>query len=153
MAHHVWGDDWFKKNGEDLGAAITLCATIWRKWGRISCHPKEKWGALQDQSSFYSAFWPVHELVKPGHLYYRWPKLFMHVEVYLGKLLKFLQLPRLVRAYQYRVYNYAVQKACARYPHITEEIVVDLDWPEYIKPGIFGDVDGMKIHNKYWKQL
>jgi len=66
-------------------------------------------------------------------------------------LTKYTGLHRLGLWYQAQVYNYAVQKMCKKYPEITEELVRDLDGYELIKPGIFGKVDGLKIHNKYWR--
>jgi hypothetical protein len=39
---------------------------------------------------------------------------------------------------------------CKKHPHIIDEIVSSLDGYEFVKPGIFGKVDGQTIHDKYW---
>lgn len=148
---HYWGDDWFEKNGDDLYKAINYCCDVWRTYGRIGTHGKEKYGTFRDQLWAYRAEWPIYELVKPGYLYYRWPKWVMRIENKLGNIVRFLRLHRLIQLYQRIVYNYAVQQACKRWPNVIDEIVSDLDGYEWVKPGIFGPIDGAKIHFKYWK--
>lgn len=150
---HCWGDDWFKKHGHKLDEAIYYCIMTWRKWGRISTHGKEKYGTFRDQASGYGAWWAVHELVKPGHMYYRWSKRVMWWDIRLGKAVRWLGLHKLFHVWQRTVYNYAIQKMCRKYPEITDELVCDLDLYFWVKPGIFGSVDGEKIHNKYWKRI
>ena len=49
--------------------------------------------------------------------------------------------------------NEIVQKVCAKHPDIVDEIIMDLDFYEWIKPCEYGKVDGVKIHEKYWKPL
>jgi hypothetical protein len=49
--------------------------------------------------------------------------------------------------------NEIVQKVCAKHPDIVDEIIMDLDFYEWIKPCEYGNVDGVKIHEKYWKPL
>lgn len=153
MPHHVWGDEWFEKNGADLDRAISYCCGIWRKYGRIGTHGKEKYGTFRDQLMSYRAEWPIHELVKPGYVMYRWPRQFMRLERKLGTVVRFLRLHKPIQWYQRQVYNYAVQKACKKYPKIIDEIVSDLDGYEWVKPGAFGPIDGVKIHSKYWKEM
>lgn len=150
MPHHMWGDDWFKEYGKDLGKAIRYCMDTWRRLGRIGTHGKEKYGTFRDHVYFYRGWWAIHELVKPGHVGYRWPRWIMHVDLFLGRVVRFLRLYKPIQWYQAQVYNYAVQKVCKKYPKIVDEIVSDLDGYELIKPGIFGNIDGKKIHDKYW---
>lgn len=50
-------------------------------------------------------------------------------------------------------YNKVFQMACKKWPHIVDELVVDVDGWEWIKPCKWGDVDGTAIHRKYWKSL
>lgn len=148
---HVWGDEFFKKHGKDLNDAIDYCQTVWTRYGRIgSSGSKEKWGTFRHNVDFYYAYWPIHELLKPGYHYYRYGRRLMILENYLGYIVRFLRLDYVVRKWQAVVYNYAIQKVCRKYPEIIDELVVDSDYPELIKPGIFGKVDGQVIHNKYW---
>ena len=153
MPSHFWGDEWFEKHGNDLEAAIRYCTDVWRKWGRIGSHSKEKYGSMRDHVRFYGAWWAVYELVKPGYMYYSGPKWFYKTDLFLGRIIVFLRLYLPVQWYQAQVYNYAVQQACKRYPEIIDEIVADLDGYELVKPGLFGKVDGTKIHDKYWRRV
>lgn len=150
MPHHIWNDDWFKENGDDLDSAICYIMNFWRKWGRIGSHGKEKYGTFRDHPYFYNAWWPIHELFKPGHVYYRWSKPMYKFDLFLGNIVRFLRLHIPIQWYQKIIYNYAIQQACKKYPKIIDEIVADLDGYELVKPGIFGKIDGVKIHNKYW---
>ena len=148
---HYWGDEWFQKNGNDLDSAISYIMKTWKRYGRIGSHGKEKYGTFRDHVYFYRGYWAIHELVNPGYVYYRWPRLFMHCEIFLGNVIQFLRLYKPIQWYQSKVYNYAVQKMCKKYPNIVDELVSDLDGYELIKPGIFGNVCGKTIHSKYWR--
>lgn len=143
MAYHVWGDDWFEKNGNDLYNAVHYCMDFWRKWGRIGSRGKEKWGQFND----YPTFWDggLHTLLYPGYVRIKRP--FLHYKIdwkILIPLTTWTGIHRLGLWYQYQVYNYAIQKMCKKYPNIVDELVGCLDGRELIKPGIFGKVDGRK---------
>lgn len=152
MPFHTWDDEWFEEHGNDLYSAIHLCMEGWTKWGRIGTHGKEKFGVFRDQLYPYRAEWPIHELVKPGHVYYCWPKWLMQVELVLGAVVRKTPIPWLVLKWQAAVYNYYVQKACKLYPEVIDEIVSDLDYYEWVQPGLFGPIDGIQIHNQYWER-
>lgn len=149
MTFHVWGDEWFQRNGDDLNRAIHQICRDWRRWGRLGCHGKEKYGTFRHHTCFYSGEWPVHELVLPGHVFYRWPKWVMRWELALGRVVRAVRLDRAVRWWQGRVYNWALQRACRRYPSVVDELVSDADFPDLIR----GRVDGRTIHDKYWVRL
>lgn len=152
MPFHVWGDPWFQKHGKDLDNAIDYCMDTWRRYGRIGSHGKEKYGTFRDHVYFYTGWWAFHELVNPGYVSHQWAK-FYKIDLLLGDLVRFLKLHKPIQWWQKLVYNYAVQRACKKYPNIVDEIVADLDKYELVKPGIFGKIDGVKIHNKYWTKL
>jgi hypothetical protein len=153
MPSHHWGDKWFEEHGHKLDKSISYCCLIWRTYGRIGTHGKEKYGTFRDQLYPYRAYWAVHELLKPGHAYYRWGKKIMKADIALGCVIRFLRLDRLITKYQALIYNYAIQQACKRYPEITDEIVSDLEGYEWVRPGIFGPVCGKTIHEKYWTRV
>ncbi len=150
---HMWNDEWFEKNGNDLHNAIDYCMKTWIKYGRIGTHGKEKYGTFRDYVYFYNGYWAIHELVKPGYIYYRWPKWLMKLDIKLGRVVQFLRLYVPIQWYQAQVYNYTIQTVCKKYPNIIDELVSDLDGYELVKPGIFGKVDGIVIHKKYWKSF
>jgi len=153
MPNHCWGDKWFEEHGDDLNSAIDFCIDFWRKWGRIGSHGKEKYGTFRHHVYFYNAWWALHELAKPGYVSYRWPKWIMHIDIFFGKIVCFLSIQRLFNRWQGLVYNYAIQKACTKYPDIVDELVSDSDHSELIKPGLFGKIDGQEIHDKYWTSI
>lgn len=149
---HIWEDSWFKKHGNKLDTAISDIMDIWRKWGRIGSHGKEKYGTFRDHPYFWDG--GLYTLLYPGHVYVHLPFVYFKLDWYIIKpLTKYTGLHTLGMWYQEQVYNYAVQKMCKRYPEITDELVRDLDGYELIKPGIFGNVNGTVIHNKYWKSI
>ena len=153
MPSHYWNDDWFEKNGEDLGEAISYCISFWRRWGRIGSHGKEKYGTFRDSpylwdGGIWSLFYPGYVWVKPGF----WSFIYYKFDHYFTKpFTRWTGLYRLGIWYQAQIYNYAIQKMCKKFPEIIDEIVADLDGYEMVKPGIFGKIDGKEIHNKYWK--
>lgn len=50
-------------------------------------------------------------------------------------------------------YNMIMQRAFAMHPDIVYELCCDIDMYELVKPGIFGRVDGKKVHSKYWRTI
>lgn len=148
MPFHDWSDDTFDWNA--LNSAINYIMKSWMKYGRVGSRGKEKWGSFQD----YACFWDggIHSLIWPHYVYIQNPFLYFKVDHYIVKpFTKYTGIHKLGLWYQYQVYNYVIQTACKRYPHIVDEIVADLDWHELVKPGIFGKVDGTAINKKYWK--
>ena len=73
----------------------------------------------------------------------------MRAEIKLGKVVKFLRIHKVIHAYQFWVYNRVIQQACAKWPNVIDELVVDADNYHLIK----GKVDGTEIHNKYWRRI
>lgn len=150
MPFHHWGDkdfDW-----EALNNAIDYCMIFWTKWGRIGTHGKEKYGTFRDHVYFFNG--SIYSLIYPGRVYIKkgWHFWYFYIDCYIFcNFFRYTGLLKLVRWYQAQIYNYAIQKMCKKYPHITDELVSDLDEYEMIKPGIFGKIDGKTIHNKYWK--
>jgi len=149
---HHWGDSWFEENGDDLHTAINYCVRMWRKYGRIGAHGKEKYGTFRDQLYWWDG--GVHGLLYPGYVRIVRPFLYFKLDRYLFKpLLKYTGLRNLIWFYQKNLYNYTIQKMCKKYPNIVDELVIDLDGYKIVKPGIFGKIDGEKIHKKYWKSI
>jgi len=151
MPYHNWGDEDFDWNS--LNTAINFIMDFWRRYGRIGSHGKEKFGTFRDHPYFYTGWWAIHQLVKPGYVRYTWPSWMYKVDLFLGRVVHRLRLQRLVFKYQAFVYNIAIQIACKRYPHIVDELVADLEGYELVKPGLFGKIDGTIIHKKYWRTV
>lgn len=148
---HEWGDDWFQKNGDELNDSIDYCCRVWRKYGRIGMHGKEKYGSFRDM---LQGMWDggIHSLIWPGYVWIVNPFIYWKLDKYfIIPITKYTGLHKLGMWYQSQVYNYAIQKMCKKYPNIIDELVSDLDGYEMIKPGRFGKVDGTVIHKKYWK--
>ncbi|MCQ2737227.1 MAG: hypothetical protein MJ224_01295 [archaeon] len=62
-------------------------------------------------------------------------------------------LTKLINNYQVKMYNKIYQQICKKYPHIVDELIMDIDGYEMIKPCKWGNIDGKEIHNKYWKSI
>lgn len=149
---HMWGDEWFEKNDNDLYNAISYIMKTWTKYGRIGTHGKEKYGTFRDHPYFWDG--GIHYLLYPGYVrvVHRW--LYFYVDWYFTQpFMRYTGLLHIGLWWQAQVYNYAIQMACKKYPHIVDEIVSHLEGYMLVKPGIFGPIDGTKIHNKYWKSL
>ncbi len=150
MPSHIWGDETFDWSA--LNESIYYCMDFWKKWGRIGSHGKEKYGSFRHHTYFWdggiwSLFWPGYVSIKPGF----WSFIYFKVDRYFTrKFTHYTGLHRLGIWYQAQIYNYALQTMCKKFPHITDELISDSDVPQFIKPGIFGKVDGQKIHDKYW---
>jgi len=151
MPHHDWSDDGFDWKG--LGSAINYCQRFWKKWGRIGSYGKEKYGTFRDNIVMWDG--GLLSLIKPGYFYIDGPIMqfiYYKLDYYVIRpLMVKTGLHRLGIEYQSFIYNYAIQKMCKKYPHLVDELVSDLDGYKMVKPGIFGNIDGEKIHKKYWK--
>lgn len=149
MPHHDWSDNTF--DWKSLNLAIDYIMSSWRRYGRIGSRGKEKWGNFQD----YPTFWDggIHSLLWPGYGYIQNRFIYFTLDYYIIRpFTKYTGIYSLGLWYQQQVYNYIIQTACKRYPHIIDELVSDLDSYELVKPGIFGKVDGTIINKKYWKR-
>jgi hypothetical protein len=147
---HLWGDEDF--DWDALNISIGYIMKFWKKWGRIGSHGKEKYGSFRDSPYFFDG--TIHSLIYPAYVCRQLPKWFsFHIDYKIIKpIMDFLRITKLVNWYQSIVYNYAIQKMCAKYPHIIDELVAHLDGYTMVKRGIFGNVCGTEIHNKYWTE-
>lgn len=150
MVYHDWSEkdfDW-----KSLHNAINYCIKFWRVYGRIGSHGKEKYGTFRDHVYFWDG--GIWSLIRPGYCSIGGPVLsfiYFKLDKYITKpFTRYTGLRKLGFLYQRFIYNYAIQKVCKRYPHIVDEIVSDLDNYNMIKPGIFGNICGKTIHEKYW---
>lgn len=124
---HSWGDenvDW-----DGIQDAADIIGTICRRYGRFSCHTKEKYGTVRAYVGFYIS---LGGFLYPGYVYNQLPKWLFHLDIhYITPFLELFHKP--IFWYQRKVYNYAYQKALKKYPHLREEILCCADYPEYIK--------------------
>lgn len=148
MPHHEWGDSW--KHWDELYCAIESVQKIYRIF-RIGTYGKEKYGTYRDHPFFwdgglYALIWPSHVRITNKFIY----KLDRYV---IKPLTKYTGIHKLGIIIQKVGYNYAFQRTCKLHPNVIDELVSDASMPHWIKPGIFGDIDGEKIHNKYWRKV
>lgn len=150
---HYWGDEWFQKNGNEFSKAIDWCMDNWERWGRIGSHGKEKYGTFRHHPYFYTGWWPIHELLRPGYVAYRGPRWLCRLETeIIQPLVKYSGLVWVIRKYQHYVYNAVVQRALKKWPKFFDELIEDSEF-ELLKPGIWGPIDGAKIKSKYWVEI
>lgn len=163
---HEWGDEWFQEHGQNLYDAIDFIEKRLRKAG-ICVYGKEKWGCWVDE---YLKLWDgsLSPIFFGWHLFYNtwYLRLFRKIDYFLipykktkfgwlkfgvAEINKWLGLVDLVCKWQANQYNKAIQLACKKWPDVTEELIVDTEGYQMVKPCKWGDVDGELIHRKYWK--
>lgn len=168
---HRWGDGWFRKYGDEFDEAIRVLEKRIREWAHCGICGKEKWGCYQDDfltlwdGGLRYIFTPYKGYVigdtKLAKFLHR---LDTHIipgkKTMLGRLWyglanlnEKLGLVKLVHKWQAKRINKAFQVTCKEYPHFIDELVSDVCCYEMIKPCKWGDVDGTKIHSKYWKTI
>lgn len=62
-------------------------------------------------------------------------------------------LTKFVNGRQAAKINRVFQEVCARHKDIVDELICDLNCYPCIKPCKWGDIDGEKIHRKYWREI
>lgn len=167
---HLWGDEWFEQYGDDLNNAIKSVEQRMHKWAHVEVCGKEKYGTYRDE---YFRMWDgsMTQIFLGYRATYKWNiiyKIMWHIDHYLipvkktkfGWLKKgladfnhWIGLTKLVWKWQAKMVNKAFQVTCKEYPNVIDELIVDVDCYEMIKPCKWGDVDGKKIHDKYWKPV
>lgn len=148
---HLWGDAWFQKNEKDFYNAIDEVETKLRLF-RMGAYGKEKYGTYRERTVFWDGY--VHTLIWPGHVAIRNRTLYWKIDPYITyPIAKYTGLLKFVRFLQKQWYNYTFQTVCKKYPNVVDELVCDLDYAEYIRPGIFGNICGKTIVDKYWEKV
>ena len=152
MPYHYWGDDWFKKNGNDLYSGINYISRILRKYGKIKYDNKEKFGVLREN---ILQFWDggLHYFFCKSYVRICHPILYWKIDPVIKVITKYTGINWLVVKYQKLIYNMTFQKACKKYPNVIDELISDIDCYELIKPGLFGKINGKEIHDKYWTTI
>lgn len=125
---HEWGDKDFDWHG--LNAAGSFIARYCMHKARLKIHWKEKYGTLRIEwlSSCLFGYSPVHNLVYPGYLYYKWPSWVMKIDRGLGSVLRVLRITNLIAGYQLKTLNRALARAVEYWPHLKDEIEDDVKW-------------------------
>ena len=166
---HIWGDEWFKKYGNQFYNAIDIFECRIRKWAKCGVCGKEKFGTYRDDffqmwdgsllqslfgyktvypTKFESFIWHIDHHLIPGK-----KSKFGRIWHGLADLNRCTGLTKLVRKWQAKRLNKAAQITCKEYPDVIDELLMNVCFYKCIKPCKWGDVDGEKIHKKYWKTL
>lgn len=179
---HEWEDEWFKKHGNELYSAINEIEHFQRKHF-IGVYGKEKWGCYRNDylafwnGGLYQLIFGYKLYIGPSGYYkskfIRYIVTFIHNTIYwfdqcmipykrtkygwlkvgLSDFNRWIGLVKLVHKRQFKMFNKSFQLACKKYPDIIDELICDIDGYELVKPCKWGNVDGVAIHNKYWKTL
>lgn len=121
---HFWGDEGVDWAGID--AAAEYIGERCRKLGRIPVTQyKEKFGTVRVYCHF--GVWGLHGLLKPSHVYYRWPKWTRRFSDWFIRPLTFLLAP-----WQRFVYRDSYRRALKKWPHLREEILCSADFDELL---------------------
>ena len=166
---HKWGDDWFRKYGNEFDRAIYDFEQRIKKWAKCGVCGKEKYGTYRDDyfrmwdgslsvlffgykafrhSKFENLVWKLdHYLVPVKKTQFGWYK------VGLANLNRTIGLVKLVNKWQARQLNKAAQITCKEHPDLVDELLMCVCFYKCIKPCKWGNIDGEAIHKKYWKPL
>lgn len=167
---HYWGDEWFKKYGNQLYNAIDILEYRIRKWAKCGVYGKEKYGTYRDEyfrmwdggifiivfgyTFFHGKNWLERLLWKIDHTLIPIQKTkFGWRRVGLADFNQAIGLVKLVNKWQAKMVNKAYQITCKEYPDIIDELIVCADTYTMVKPCKWGNIDGEIIHDKYWKKL
>ncbi len=124
---HVWGDtdfDWAA-----LNEAANYIQDRCRQFGRFGVWTKEKYGMLRISTTCaYWGEWPIHNLFKPGHVCYRWPRWMYRIDLLLGNAVRWSRITRLTARYQTAVLKFFWLRAAKKWPHIATEILDEYNW-------------------------
>lgn len=165
----MWGDEWFKKHGNQLYNAIDMLEYRIRKWAKCGVCGKEKFGTYRSE---YFRMWDGSLCqILFGYKYCynkKFEKIIFTIDNYffpikktkfgwykagLANFNRAIGLVKLVNKWQARMLNKAVQITCKEYPDVVGELLMDVDFYKVIKPCKWGNIDGQKIHDKYWKTI
>lgn len=176
--NHYWGDSW--QYWSDLYDAISEMR-VWINKSHVLVYEKEKYGTYRfDILQMYdgtlkSWLQPTVRTDFDWYFHNAWVYHNMHglysvinkvVTPCVNAVLKIIskvdrvcakavpsRFIKWVNNWQLQILNEGFQKTCYKYPHIVNELLVDVDCYSYIKP--YGDyiVDGEVIHDKYWKSV
>ena len=139
---HYWGDNWFKQYGKELDNAISELNKGMRKI-HVLCLGKEKYGTYRtDFFNLWTGSWLEWKEI---YNQYSWFDCFM------SAVNRRIGLTWIINKWQIKKINQLFQNVCKNHPDIVDELVSDTDCYMYIKPGKYGDVDGQRIRDKYWK--
>lgn len=167
---HCWGDEWFKKYGNQLYNAIDMLEYRIKKWAKCRVYGKEKYGTYRDEyfsmwngelstiffgyKLFHGSNWYENLMWKIDNYLIPVKKTkFGWYKVGLANFNRAIGLVKLVNKWQVKQLNKAVQITCKEYPDVVGELLMDVCFYKCIKPCKWGDVDGEEIHKKYWKTL
>lgn len=146
---HFWGDEWFQKYDDEFNKTIRELDKGLRELHIFVCG-KEKFGCYRTD---FFMLWGGSWLFWNGKFNVKHSKFQLTLDKICRWLNYRLGIVKLVRYWQKREINKLFQRICKEHPDIVDELISDTDCYMYIKPGKYGDIDGEKIHNKYWKQI
>lgn len=124
---HYWGE-WPDKAFLDVEAAAGEIARFCRRWGRFGGFTKEKFGTARFYASIHNVV-DLWELWTGGYVFYKGPKWFWSINC----ALRFEAPFNLLMWWRTEVYKMAYRRVLRKYPHIHNEIISGMDYPELLQ--------------------
>lgn len=157
---HEWGDEWFRKNAKSFNEAINKLDKGLRDLHILVCG-KEKYGCYRTDFftlwngsiRYWKGKWNTHINQSLSSSEQLKLKFKIKLDKVLTKINYYTGITKIVQHWQKEEINKLFQTVCKEYPDFIHELICDTDCYMYIKPGKYGDIDGEKIHNKYWKPI
>lgn len=150
VVFHVWGDSWFVKNGKTLGEAMDLILDKMNRYRIRLMECKEKYGTFRCE---VSSLWDgtIRFLINP----YSYPEdsWYDKIDSKIASFFKKTGILKKVNNWQKSRINKIYQEICKEHPEILNELIVDINFEDWIIPGKYGIIDGKTIQNKYWTKI
>ena len=128
MPIHYWGDEDFDWNA--LGKACDFFYKHLRRWGRIGCYTKEKYGTMRLE--FFTMSCSPYNLIFPGRLSIH-PWWLYHISYkYITPVLRATGIGYCINQYQRFVFNVVTIIAVRKWPHIQAEIVNEIEFQDLL---------------------
>ena len=132
---HIWGDEWFEKNGDDLYKAQNYIVDFTYRWSRCRLVSKEKYGTIRYEALFppYCGYFIRDNWIDKFLRLFGDETVSYSVE---GKTRSFTRrrfywhettLSKLWAKFGKLILGIAVKRACNKYPNVSNEILDDLD--------------------------
>lgn len=127
---HEWGDENVDWRG--INDAADYISAYVRKYGRMTCHGKEKWGCVRLEYVYWG-FTPM-KFIWPAYLYQpkACPNWLFTLSNYYWYVFPLKYVARLINSiiipYQKWIMKRAYKKAVKKWPHLEAEIMDEYDW-------------------------
>lgn len=143
---HSWGDEWFRRYGDELSRAISLFTKInWYLRGPFFL-AKEKFGTMRLEY-FVIASYIDCVLLRTNPIYIE-NRILYKISLFLHKtIFRWLGINKLLRCWQVFIFNMATLYTAKKFPHLVDEITDEFEFNELLYEWVKRDLESIKFWN------